>query len=433
MAIFQECPHCKAKLSFKYQVEFKDGDNIKKTEKERTECPKCGFKLRKASGKVYWIEYYVNGRRKRERIGPSKEAAEQRLREVLKLRTEERYIDKDPAAKMTLEELCKWYLALPEVKAKDSYMRDKQLLAHVKRILGESIKIKDITPGRVESYQSQRLGEPFRAKPATDTEKKEQIQSDGTVSPESKKRSTEEVRRVRPATVNREITILKVALNRAVRHGKLQLNPISNVKRLPENNIRTRLLTQKEFNGLLEKCPIHIRPVVMIGYYMGLRLSEIINLTWPEVDLKKGFIRLTASRTKTDSARVIPIHPEVKALLEILPRGLHTDRVFLFDGKPFNEFKRSWKTALKNAGIKDFVFHDLRHCALNNLRRSGNDFFEIMALSGHKTMSCFKRYNLVTEDELAQIKWPVYAENPHSSEESSISIRSSSVRETSSL
>ncbi len=91
---------------------------------------------------------------------------------------------------------------------------------------------------------------------------------------------------------------------------------------------------------------------------------------------------------------------------EALPRGLHTDRVFLFDGKPFTEFKRSWRTALKNAGIADFVFHDLRHCALNNLRRSGNDSFQIMALSGHKTMSVFKRYNLVTEEELAGIKWP---------------------------
>ena len=98
-------------------------------------------------------------------------------------------------------------------------------------------------------------------------------------------------------------------------------------------------------------------------------------------------------------------------MLESLPRGLHTDRV-LFDVKPFDEFRRSWKTALKNAGIKDFVFHDLRHCALNNLRKAGNDFFQIMALSGHKTMSVFKRYNLVTEDELAGVKWPTPAEVP---------------------
>ncbi len=154
------------------------------------------------------------------------------------------------------------------------------------------------------------------------------------------------------------------------------------------------------------KMSIHIKPIVMVGYHICLRLSEIIDLTWPEVDLKKGFIRSIASRTKTDSARSIPIHPEVKAMLDGLPRGLLTDRVFLLDGKPFNEFRRSWKIALKNAGIKDFVFHDLRHCALNNLRKAGNDFFQIIALSGHKTMSVFKRYNLVTEDELASVKWP---------------------------
>jgi len=65
--------------------------------------------------------------------------------------------------------------------------------------------------------------------------------------------------------------------------------------------------------------------------------------------------------------------------------------------------KKSFRSACRRAGIKNFVFHDLRHCSLNNLRKAGNDFFQIMALSGHKTMSCFKRYNLVTEEELSGI------------------------------
>jgi integrase len=138
---------------------------------------------------------------------------------------------------------------------------------------------------------------------------------------------------------------------------------------------------------------------------MGLRLSEVLFLTWPEVDLKKGFIRLSAERTKTKSPRNIPIHPEVRITLEALPRGLHTDRVFLREGKPFNSIKHSFKTACRNAGIENFTFQDLRHCALNNLRLAENDFFQIMALSGHKTMDVFKRYNLVTEEELAQIRW----------------------------
>ena len=72
----------------------------------------------------------------------------------------------------------------------------------------------------------------------------------------------------------------------------------------------------------------------------------------------------------------------------------------------FDEFREAFKKACRDAGIMDFTFHDLRHCALNNLRLAGNDYFKIMALSGHRTMACFKRYNLVTEQELAAIKWP---------------------------
>lgn len=80
-------------------------------------------------------------------------------------------------------------------------------------------------------------------------------------------------------------------------------------------------------------------------------------------------------------------------------------RVFLFDGKPFYEIKRSFNNACHKSGLLDFTFHDLRHCALNNLRLAGNDYFRIMAVSGHKTMSVFKRYSLVTEEELSQISW----------------------------
>jgi integrase len=195
-------------------------------------------------------------------------------------------------------------------------------------------------------------------------------------------------------------------LNRAARHGKLNHNHLKEVKRLPENNVRMRILTGDEFNNLLNACDAHIRPIVKMAYYMGMRYSEILFLIWPEVDLKKGFIRLSSERTKTDSGRSIPIHPEVKAMLESLPRGLHTDRVFLRNGQPFDWMKHSFKSACRRAGVNNFTFHDLRHSALNNLRKAGNDFFQVMALSGHKTMSCFKQYNLVTEEELSQIKWP---------------------------
>jgi integrase len=361
MAVEQQCPKCRKRLSITRKI-----------------C-KCGFKLGKFSGKVYWVSAYIDGEKRRERIGPNKQAAEQREREILKLRTEERFIDKDPAARLTLGEVCKWYLDLPEVKAKDSYDRDKHFITHLKRLLGEGIRIKDITTGRVESYQKVRLAEPSPVHPG---------------------------KTITPCEVNKEVTALKVIFNRAVKHGRLKLNPIAQVKRLPENNIRQRILTLDEFTALLDASELHLKPIIRVAYYMGMRKDEIVRLTWSEVDLRKGFIRLPAERTKTDSPRIIPLHPEVKATLERLPRGLHTDRVFLRNGQSFDEIKHSFQSACRKANIENFTFHDLRHCALNNLRKAGNDFFQIMAMSGHKTISVFKRYNLVTEEELSKIKWP---------------------------
>jgi integrase len=360
MALIIECPKCKKRNSLK-----------------TTTCG-CGMNIKKAAGKTYWIEYYFNSKRKRERIGPSKAAAEQRLRDVLKARAEERYINKDKAAQTTLGKLCQWYLKLPEVKAKKSYRRDGEFIRHLLRIFGEKIKIKYLTAGKVESYQNKRLSEP---------------------SPRFLGKT------IRPATINKEVTCLKTILNRAVRHDKLEFNPVKEVKKLPENNVRMRIISKNDFERLVNECPIHLKPIILVAYYTGMRRSEIVNLSWEEVDLSKGFIRLAADRTKTSIGRSIPLHPQVKSMLAGLPKGLKTNRVFLRKGTPFSEIKTAFRSACNRADIKDFTFHDLRHCALNNLRLAGNDYFRIMAISGHKTMSVFKRYNLVTEEELSKVKW----------------------------
>jgi integrase len=71
-------------------------------------------------------------------------------------------------------------------------------------------------------------------------------------------------------------------------------------------------------------------------------------------------------------------------------------RVFTLQDFPRGSFLR----ACKEAGIDNFTFHDLRHTAINNWRLQGNDYFRIMAVSGHRTMEVFKRYNKVSREEL---------------------------------
>ena len=69
-------------------------------------------------------------------------------------------------------------------------------------------------------------------------------------------------------------------------------------------------------------------------------------------------------------------------------------------------FEQRWRNrkkfveAVKLACLGNFTFHNLRHFAINNLRLAGNDRFLIEQASVHKTISAFKRYNLVTEEEI---------------------------------
>lgn len=131
MGLLAECPECKRRNS------------------QKAKACKCGFALTKFSGRVWWIEYYDHDKRlRRERIGPNKTAAEQRLREVLSARTEGRFIKKSPDAKTRFKDLARWYLELPEVKAKRSYEKDQM---HCVRLIAQFADrlLKDITPAMV--------------------------------------------------------------------------------------------------------------------------------------------------------------------------------------------------------------------------------------------------------------------------------------------
>ena len=106
--------------------------------------------------------------------------------------------------------------------------------------------------------------------------------------------------------------------------------------------------------------------------------------------------------------------PAVKETLSDLAkvRSLATNHVFLYDGKPIVRVHRAFRTAKKDAGIQNFRFHDLRHCASTNLRRAGVDTATAMKIVGHKSEKMWKRYNAIEESDLnnAMLKLNKYHE-----------------------
>ena len=354
MGILIECPKCRTRGSVSRKV-----------------C-KCGHTVQKADSKNYWVEFYEGGRRRRERIGRSKQAAENRLREIQTAKAEGRHIKKYKNAQITLGQLRDWYLELAEVRQKRSHADIARCINDVLSRLGERTFCSSLKPEDIERFRKQRLSE-----------------------------NTQRGRPAKPATVNRNVANFRAMINKAIEHGKLDSSPIGKVKALEENNVRNKLLTREEFLRLLENCSNDIKGFVFIAYYLPMRQSEIMNLTWDEIDFKNGFIRLGGDRTKNKSGRVVPLHPEVIAFLMSLPRPIRGG--YVFEKRWFN--RRAYYKAVEAAKLSDFTFHDLRHCAINNLRLAGNDHFVIKQASGHKTDKVFERYNLVTEAEMKGIKW----------------------------
>jgi integrase len=74
--------------------------------------------------------------------------------------------------------------------------------------------------------------------------------------------------------------------------------------------------------------------------------------------------------------------------------------VFLYEGQPIKSIKTAFNRAKRVAGVKNFRFHDLRHCAATNLRRAGVDTATAMKMVGHKSEKMWKRYNAIDENDL---------------------------------
>jgi integrase len=188
-----------------------------------------------------------------------------------------------------------------------------------------------------------------------------------------------------------------------MRNSKAERNPVQGVKALKENNERDRILSLEEYIRLLAHCPEHLKPIVNLAYYTGMRRGEILGLTWGQVNLKEGFIKLTHEDTKTNEGRLVPLNKELIDMFRALPHGLPHVQVFNHLGKPVRSIRESFTLACRKSGVEGLTFHDLRHTAINNWRLQGHDYFRIMAATGHKTMTVFKRYNTVSKEELKSL------------------------------
>ena len=213
----------------------------------------------------------------------------------------------------------------------------------------------------------------------------------------------------KPASVNRFRSAISHVFSVARADWNLiGFNPVEGVRKLKENNERKQHLNKEEKELLLEACKSSqsklLYPLVLTALTTGCRKGEILNLTWSDVDLKRK--RLYILATKNGESRSQPITAKLVEVLQGLkPLKVNPTRLVFSGGNPLRPFdpKRSFATAMKLAGIKDFTFHDLRHTFASDLAMSGASEIQVMKLMGHKDPKMVLRYAHLFEDHLGDL------------------------------
>lgn len=203
------------------------------------------------------------------------------------------------------------------------------------------------------------------------------------------------------ATINRETSALSRMLRLVVQWDWLPSVPVF-PGRLRENPPRQGFFEHGEYLAVRAELPAPYQDVLDFAYYSGWRKHEILNLTWDEVDLEGGVIRLSPHRSKTGVGRVLPISPPLAEVLARRQRKRRGDdqAVFRRDDVTVRVWRTAWRSACRQAGVPTRLLHDCRRTAARNLIRAGVPERVAMVLTGHKTRAVFDRYNIVNERDL---------------------------------
>jgi integrase len=298
---------------------------------------------------------------------------------------EGRHFDVVKPCTLTVAEVWKLYEPISK-RDNDTWKTDKGRAAHLIRHLGDR-RVVGLGQADVDFYREERQKEKTkRKKPPT------------------------------PATLDREVELLKRAINYALKCKKVPSNPIEKVALLRKPNTRRVVITEEQFQKALvvltirpkDNTPCRImrklvfRAIVTTAYDQGMRLDEILQLKRDQLSLRDGCLELGPQDTKTEEGRKVYLTRRTADAIRELSADLHGEYVFVNPRthRPFSDIRKLWRELRTAAGLpKDAWFHDTRRSYVTNARRRKVAERVIMMQTGHKTRSTFDRYNIVDDSD----------------------------------
>jgi len=168
------------------------------------------------------------------------------------------------------------------------------------------------------------------------------------------------IKRSSPNTVNVSLKIIRAALNQARRDGLIERNEAERVTLLKRvGHSKRRPFTLAELRRVLDVADAEWRGMILTGLYTGLRLGDIASLTWANLDLQEGELRLVTQ--KTNRVQNLPLAKPLLRHFETLPSGDNRNK--RSSPAPLNATPRTISTAICRGSFIRFL------CPLDSRKR----------------------------------------------------------------
>jgi integrase len=215
---------------------------------------------------------------------------------------------------------------------------------------------------------------------------------------------------LKKSSINREVGLLKSMLSSAVEWKLVERNGATEAKlfRLDEPT-DTRVLTYDEESRLLAACDNaelrlrapHLKTIILIALYTGLRRGEILRLRWSDIDFQNKNLIVRKSKTAAGQGRRVNLNVKLLHQLSLVDKKLESEWLFPSPqrfqttgdpAKRLGDVKHGFRKAVKLSGIPKITFHQLRHTFCSRLADAGVPLPVIQDLAGHSSIMMTRRY-----------------------------------------
>lgn len=210
------------------------------------------------------------------------------------------------------------------------------------------------------------------------------------------------LKEVSTASVRRELGLMASVFTQCCREWNwMRENPVSHIKRPPNNRPRDRRISEAEIEKLMDEFGYTVGSMIskkkhlvgaffLLGIETGMRLGEMCRLRREHVFLDEYHVRLVD--TKNGTSRNVPLSRTADSILKDVTASLVrvTSEVA----------SATFQKACRKTGIKDLHFHDTRHEATTRLAKK-LDVMDLARMIGHRDLKSLMIYYNATPAEIA--------------------------------